>query len=95
MTCSLELVSKAHRVPLANLAHKDPRVTMESQEPQDFLSRVNQVTQEQRVSRVLLDYQVLGGPKERKAVQDPRVSEVLMDTVSQDHLVLLDLLELL
>lgn len=67
---------------------------MEHQELQGSLSRVNQENQDQRVSRVLLDYQVLGGPKERKAVQDPRVKEELMASVSKDHLGLLGLLDL-
>lgn len=61
---------------------------------QDSPSRVSQETQDQRAYRGLLDYQVLGGPKEKKAVQDPRVIEVLTDSVSQDQLGLQDLLDL-
>lgn len=94
VTCSLELESEAHRVPLVNLAHRVLRERMEPQELRGCLSRVSRGNQDRRVVRVLLDYQVLGGPKERKAVQDPRVTEALMDTVSQDHLGLLDFLDL-
>lgn len=81
----------AHRV---HPAHQDHRVRMGPQELQGSLSRVNQETEDQRVFRVLLDFQVLWGPKEREAVQEPRVTEVPMDSVSQDHAGLLDLLDL-
>lgn len=84
-------MSEAHRV---HLGLRDYRVRMELQEHQASLSRVNQVTQDRRVFRVLLDYQVLGGPKEKKAVQDLRVIEALMDSVFQDHLGFLDLPDL-
>lgn len=90
----MELESEAHRVPPANLAPRDLRVRMEPQVPQGSLSRASQGTQDQRVFRVLLDYQVQGGPKEKRAIQDQRVIEALMDSVSQDHLGLLDLLDL-
>lgn len=68
-------------------------MTMELQVLQDSLSRVNQEIQATRVFRVLLGYRVHGEPKEKKAVQDPRVNVALMDSVSQDHLDHLDLLD--
>ncbi|KAA8586686.1 hypothetical protein FQN60_016382, partial [Etheostoma spectabile] len=77
LTCSLELESEAHRVPLAYLAHRDLRVRTVPQVLQVFLSRVSQETQDQRVFRVLLDYQVLGGPKEKKAIKDLRTALVV------------------
>lgn len=94
MTCSLELESEAHRDHLAYLAYLDLRVEMEPQVLQGSLSRVSQGNQDQKVFRVLPDYQVLEGPKEKRGVKDPRVIVALMDSVSQDHLGLLDLLDL-
>lgn len=93
MMRSLEVESEVHRVPLAYLAHRALRVRMEPQVLRGSLSRVNQGTQDQRVFRVLLDYQVQGESKEKKAVKELRVNVVLMDSVSQDHLDLLDLLD--
>lgn len=93
MRCSLELEAEAHRACLVYLDHRDLRVRMGPWVLLGSLSRVNLETRDHQVFRVLLDYQEPEGPKEKKAVKDQRVIEVLMGSVSRDHQGLLDLLE--